>query len=62
MIKKRLYSKPEMSIVEMGHLQPILLYSGAAGAPEIDMDSEIESEFGLGDDGIFGVPGSESML
>lgn len=62
MIKKRLYSKPEMSIVEMGHLQPILLYSGAANAPEFGIDSDIDSELGVGIDGIFGIPGFESML
>ena len=62
MIKKKLYSKPEMSIVEMLHVQPLLNYSGAANAPEIDMDSDIDSEVGLGIDGIFGIPGFESML
>ena len=51
-----------MSIVEMGHLQPILLYSGAANAPEFGIDSDIDSELGVGIDGIFGIPGFESML
>ena len=51
-----------MSIVEMLHVQPLLNYSGAANAPEIDMDSDIDSEVGLGIDGIFGIPGFESML
>ena len=62
MIKKKLYSKPEMSIVEMLHVQPLLNYSGAANAPEIDMNYDIDSEVGLGIDGIFGIPGFESML
>ena len=62
MIKKRLYSKPEMSIVEMLHVQPLLNYSGAANAPEFGIDSDIDSELGVGIDGIFGIPGFESML
>ena len=40
----------------MLHVQPLLNYSGAANAPEIDMDSDIDSEVGLGIDGIFGIP------
>ena len=59
---KKIYSKPEMSIVEVQNMQPLLFYSGAANAPEIDMDSDIDSELGVGIDGIFGIPGFESML
>ena len=62
MIKKRLYSKPEMSIVEMLHVQPLLSYSGAANAPEFGIDSDIESGFGTSLDEMLGIPGFESML
>lgn len=62
MIKKRLYSKPEMSIVEMLHVQPLLSYSGAANAPEFGIDSDIDSDFGTSLDEMLGIPGFESML
>jgi hypothetical protein len=44
MIKKLLYSKPEMSIVEVEDLQPLLTYSGAANSPELDTDSDFDFE------------------
>lgn len=49
-----------MSIVEVQNMQPLLFYSGAANAPEIDTDSEFDSNSGL--DELLGIPGFESML
>ena len=57
---KKIYSKPEMSIVEVQNMQPLLFYSGAANAPEIDTDSEFDSNSGL--DELLGITGFESML
>ena len=57
---KKIYSKPEMSIVAVQNMQPLLFYSGAANAPEIDTDSEFDSNSGL--DELLGIPGFESML
>ena len=57
---KKIYSKPEMSIVEVQNMQPLLFYSGAANAPEIDTDSEFDSNSGL--DELLGIHGFESML
>ena len=59
---KKIYSKPEMSIVEVQNMQPLLFYSGAANAPEFGIDSDIESGFGTSLDEMLGIPGFESML
>ena len=51
MIKKKAYSTPEMTVVEMKHQSPLLAYSGAANAPEMDFDNPME------DVGIPNLPG-----
>ena len=37
-MKKRIYSTPQMTVVEMRHQSPLLGYSGAANAIGFDFD------------------------
>ena len=54
-----------MSIVKMQHLQPLLMYSGAANTPEFGFEPELgpESIPGVGIDFGFGInlPGFEGF-
>ena len=62
-----------MSIVEMLHVQPLLSYSGAANAPEIDIEPDFGPAIGpsigpaiggpdLTFGGLLNIPGLEWML
>ena len=55
---KKEYIKPSTSLIRLRYEQPLLGYSGAANAPEFDIDASLDTDLGE----YFGIPDLNALF